>query len=346
MTSTTSPASPPPPQPALLRHRRRRSHRRPHPRRRFLRLAPRLLLWILIGSIFIGGVHDLGALVASIRHRATSIIEVVRIHISGRAYMLFLVFVWLALVYIVVAFTDMTANMFIGAMDPVSGVSYKAAADAPAGAAGGTGTIVFNGGIATSSLIYLILPMIMGLVVRSGRDVDGTSHLDLPPARRARHLGRPVRPLQSRPAHSAVESESDLRRGGDLRRPGMGRLPAAVPRAIASVTPMWLLLQPRGQLGGYFLYAALAAGALGIVLGGQPIGCSPPGQAGRLPPRNRRPDAVHHDRLRRLLGVPLPDLLGDDIEAAPERERRQADRLRRDAPGGDGRHRVPLLRHG
>ena len=40
------------------------------------------LLWILIGSIFIGGVHDITALVASIRHRARSIPEVVREHLS------------------------------------------------------------------------------------------------------------------------------------------------------------------------------------------------------------------------------------------------------------------------
>ena len=75
------------------------------------------LIWILVGSILIGGVHDFAALVASIRHKATSIIEVVRIHISGRAYLLFLSFVWLALIYIVVAFTDITATMFVGAMD-------------------------------------------------------------------------------------------------------------------------------------------------------------------------------------------------------------------------------------
>ncbi len=36
------------------------------------------LIWILIGSIFIGGVHDAGALLASIRHRAASITQVVR----------------------------------------------------------------------------------------------------------------------------------------------------------------------------------------------------------------------------------------------------------------------------
>jgi carbon starvation protein len=37
---------------------------------------------------------------------------------------------------------------------------------------------------------------------------------------------------------------------------------------IAGVVPVWLLLQPRGHLGGYFLYAALAAGVIGVVFGG------------------------------------------------------------------------------
>src|SRR5437762_4087935 len=72
------------------------------------------LLWILIGSIFIGGVHDMTALVASIRHKARSIAEVVRDHMSTRSYILFLSFVWLALVYIIVAFTDVTATSFLG----------------------------------------------------------------------------------------------------------------------------------------------------------------------------------------------------------------------------------------
>jgi carbon starvation protein len=40
---------------------------------------------------------------------------------------------------------------------------------------------------------------------------------------------------------------------------------------IASMTPMWLLLQPRGHLGGYFLYFALAGGALGLIFGGNAI---------------------------------------------------------------------------
>jgi carbon starvation protein len=72
------------------------------------------LLWILIGSIFIGGVHDIMALTASIRHKARSIAEVVRDHMSQLSYYLFLIFIWLALVYIIVAFADITAGAFIG----------------------------------------------------------------------------------------------------------------------------------------------------------------------------------------------------------------------------------------
>src|SRR5580704_5725284 len=71
------------------------------------------LCWILVGSIFIGGVHDYFTLVASIRHKARSIAEVVRDHMSRRSYLLFLSFVWLALVYIIVAFTDITASAFV-----------------------------------------------------------------------------------------------------------------------------------------------------------------------------------------------------------------------------------------
>ena len=59
--------------------------------------------------------HDITALVASIRHRAESIAEVVREHMSRRSYLLFLAFIWIALVYIIVAFTDVTAASFVGA---------------------------------------------------------------------------------------------------------------------------------------------------------------------------------------------------------------------------------------
>ena len=109
------------------------------------------LLWILVGSIFIGGVHDMTALAASIRHKARSIAEVVREHMSQQSYILFLIFIWIALVYIIVAFTDITAASFIGVQTLENGEQ------------------VTGGGIATSSLLYLVLPIVMGLLLRYTR---------------------------------------------------------------------------------------------------------------------------------------------------------------------------------
>jgi carbon starvation protein len=109
------------------------------------------LLWILVGSILSGGVHDFAALVASVRHKARSIAEVVRDHMSRRAYVLFLAFVWIALIYIIVAFTDITAQSFVGRQVLENGES------------------VSGGGIATSSLLYLVLPGVMGFCMRFAR---------------------------------------------------------------------------------------------------------------------------------------------------------------------------------
>lgn len=226
------------------------------------------LIWILIGAIFVGGMHDLGALVASIRHRAVSIIEVVRIHISRRAYLLFLAFVWLALVYIVVAFTDITATMFVGALDLESGRTYSSIAAASADAE--AQTVIQSGGVATSSLLYLALPIVMGLVVRSGKLTIGqATWIFLPLVGLAIVIG-PRIPLNV---------DELLRKWNPQLTPDQASTLAVqcwdvfllLYCAIASVTPMWLLLQPRGQLGGYFLYAALGAGMLGIIFGGQAI---------------------------------------------------------------------------
>ena len=69
-------------------------------------------LWIIFGAILIGGVHDLMALTASVRHGAHSIAEVVRQYMNRRSYLLFLAFVWISLVYVIIAFADVTASTF------------------------------------------------------------------------------------------------------------------------------------------------------------------------------------------------------------------------------------------
>lgn len=113
------------------------------------------LLWVILGCIFIGGIHDMGSLVASVRHKAKSITEVVRLNVSQRAWILFMIFVWITLVYVIVAFTDITASSFVG------NVTLE------------NGEVVSGAGIASSSAMYLALPIIMGLLMRFGGLKEG-----------------------------------------------------------------------------------------------------------------------------------------------------------------------------
>ena len=93
-----------------------------------------VLLWIVLGTIFVGGVIDFSALTASIRHKARSIAEIAKQYMSPLAYKLLLIFIWLSLVYVLTVFADLTATQFVD-----------------------------NGGVATSSLIYIALAVFFGL---------------------------------------------------------------------------------------------------------------------------------------------------------------------------------------
>jgi carbon starvation protein len=201
------------------------------------------LIWIVAGSIFIGGVHDITALLASVRHKARSIAEVVREHMTRRSYVLFLIFIWFALVYVVVAFTDITAASFIG-MVPLE-----------------NGGQVLGGGIATSSMLYLALPIVMGLLLRFTRlNIHGATVIFLPLVGLAIWVGQDI--------------PFDLAALLTIEAAAAHRIWNVVLLAycfVASIVPMWLLLQPRGHLGGYFLLFALVGGALGLIFGGQQV---------------------------------------------------------------------------
>jgi len=201
------------------------------------------LLWILVGCVFIGGVHDIGALVASIRHKARSIAEVVREHMTRRSYILFLLFVWIALVYIIVAFTDITASSFVGAQTLENGQQVSGA------------------GIATSSLLYLALPILMGLLLRYAKmSLALATVIFLPLVGVAIWVG-PYFPFDL--AGLLNMDNATAHKVWDVL--------LLAYCFVASVVPMWLLLQPRGHLGGYFLLFALVGGALGLVFGGKSV---------------------------------------------------------------------------
>ncbi len=72
-----------------------------------------VLLWILIGSVLMGGVHDFSALVASIRHGGKSIGEVIEDHIGRSGKQLFLIFTWFLLVLVIAVFCKAVASIFV-----------------------------------------------------------------------------------------------------------------------------------------------------------------------------------------------------------------------------------------
>ena len=196
------------------------------------------LLWILIGVVFIGAVHDFSALVASVRHGANSVAEIAKLHLGRRAWISLVAFIWVALVYVIVAFTDVTASTFIGKTEDFEGL--------PGG---------FNpgGAVAMASVLYLAIALLMGLVER------------FTPAR--------VRPMWLMtlvfvPATLVAvwygtQASTTLVFGARFWHVGI-----LVYCFVASLLPLWLLQQPRGYLGGFVLYLSIGVGLVGVLFGG------------------------------------------------------------------------------
>lgn len=71
------------------------------------------LLWVLLGSVFIGAVHDFSALVVSVREGGNSVSDIASKVISRRASLIFGLFVWLALILVIAVFVYLCADTFI-----------------------------------------------------------------------------------------------------------------------------------------------------------------------------------------------------------------------------------------
>lgn len=72
-----------------------------------------VFLWILLGSLFFGGVHDFSSIIASVRHDGKSIGEVIEDHIGETGKRLFLVFTWFMLILVVAVFCKAVASTFV-----------------------------------------------------------------------------------------------------------------------------------------------------------------------------------------------------------------------------------------
>jgi carbon starvation protein len=71
------------------------------------------LIWIVLGTVFLGGVHDFASLMISVREQGASVAEVSAAVVSRKARLIFSVFVWLALILVIAVFADLCAKTFI-----------------------------------------------------------------------------------------------------------------------------------------------------------------------------------------------------------------------------------------
>ncbi len=184
------------------------------------------LLWILIGGVFFGAVHDYGSLMASIRHKGASIGEVISKNIGVRAKRLFLIFSYLTLLLVVAAFASIVAGTFNGF--DASGAPIEA-----------------NGTTATISLLFIVMAVVFGFAVY-----------------------RKNMPLSICMVAGIVVLVICIVLGINFPIYLSGTTwmyLLGVYILVASVTPVWILLQPRDYLSSFLLYAMMIAAVVGIV---------------------------------------------------------------------------------
>ncbi len=184
-------------------------------------------LWILVGSVFIGGVHDWGSIFASVRHEGKSVGEVVKQTIGNTGKKLFDLFAWLALVLVVAAFTDICAGTFAYSPDMPEMLT---------GARAGT-----------ASVLFILLAMGFGfLVYRKHANLGVSTVIGVALLVLCIYIGYafPILKL-SKTAWMVIM---------------LGYI------ACASVMPVWILLQPRDYLCSFLLYGTLIGAVLGIFL--------------------------------------------------------------------------------
>ena len=100
-----------------------------------------VLLWVLVGGIFFGAVHDFGALYASVKNNGKSLAQLIEKYIGRTGRRLFLLFSWLFTIIVIAAFVDMVAGTFMTVAGEDGAVDFAASY---AGGTAGTISILFT----------------------------------------------------------------------------------------------------------------------------------------------------------------------------------------------------------
>ena len=190
-------------------------------------------LWIVIGGIFFGGVHDFGALIASVRHGGKSIGEIISANMSKRAKRLFIIFSYLTLILVVAAFSSIVAGTFAATF--VDGAVDLAASEA-------------NARVAMVSLLFIAIAIVFGFAVyRRNVPMSTASVIGVLGIVAIIAIGMNFHPIY-------LSSKTWMWIVG-------------IYITVASVAPVWILLQPRDYLSSFLLYAMLSLAVIAVLMG-------------------------------------------------------------------------------
>jgi len=193
-----------------------------------------VFLWVVLGGIFFGAMHDFGALFASIRHGGKSIAEVIRDTMGDKAQRLFTIFALLVLILVIASFTAVVAGTFVS-------VAGKGEAALPLFT---TNAVSANASTAMTSLLFIILAFFFGFAVyRRNVKVGPATIVGIVGIVLIVWLGLKVGINMSRTAWVIF---------------------IAVYIAAASLLPVWMLLQPRDYLSSFLLYGMMILAIFGI----------------------------------------------------------------------------------
>lgn len=193
-------------------------------------------LWVLVGGIFFGGVHDFGALFASVRNKGKSIGTVIEDSIGLKAKRLFIIFAYLTLILVVAAFASIVANTFTATFLEDGSVDLAASAA--------------NASTAMISIFFIVLAIFFGFFVsRRNAPLGVSTIIGVVLIIAAMYIG-----LNWHPLYLSYDTWMII---------------CGIYILIASVTPVWILLQPRDYLSSFLLYGMMILAIVGI------IGCHP-----------------------------------------------------------------------
>ena len=192
-----------------------------------------VFLWCVIGGIFFGGLQDFDSLFASIRHDGKSVGEIIKDSMGSKAKKLFIIFSLLVLILVIASFVNVVAATFLTANDAAKTFGFVLN---PTG----------NQTTAMISVCFIFLAVLYGILTnKCGLKTLPATILGIVGIVGIVVLGLNVGLAMTRTAWIVF---------------------IGVYIAVASLIPVWIMLQPRDYLSSFLLYALMLVALFGIVL--------------------------------------------------------------------------------